>query len=209
MAYIGHETVVATVVLCIYLSFYITARLLHETDILLCPFLFGQRIKVHRIGIIPAQVALVDGTGIMFERAVVRTQVGSALQRFGQTHLFSYLIGFEALVHIEQALIVEIFVGGGGAEKVFVYGVLLIYGIDTGPVVCLKHHFGIGPEAERLYQEIRPGFGIAHLCSAQGIEVVERPVAVFGHPEGTVQQFTILVKLQVVVHLSRSFGAGG
>ena len=144
----------------------------------------------------------------MFERAVVRTQVGSALQRFGQTHLFGYLVGFEALVHVEQALIVEIFVGGGGTEEVSVYGVLLIYGIDTGPVVCLKHHFGIGPEAECLHQEVRPGLGIAYLGTPQGIEVVERAVAVFGHPKGTVNQLTVLIKLQIVVHLRRSLGAG-
>jgi len=71
------------------------------------------------------------------------------------------------------------------------------------PVVALEHHIGLIAEAlVGLDDVLCPLVGIAHLCAAQGVEVVQGAGAVFRHPEGAVFR-------EIGVHLGGGFGAGG
>ena len=71
------------------------------------------------------------------------------------------------------------------------------------PVVALEHHIGLIAEALVGLDDILcPLVGIAHLCAAQGVEVVQGAGAVFRHPEGAVFR-------EIGVHFGGGFGAGG
>ena len=71
------------------------------------------------------------------------------------------------------------------------------------PVVALEYHIGLVAEALVCLDDVLcPIVGIAHLCAAQGVQIMHRAGAVFRHPEGTVFR-------EIGVHLGRGFGAGG
>ena len=77
-----------------------------------------------------------------------------------------------------QGLVVDKLIDGCRVQQIFMD--LLA---PVRPVVALEHHVGLAAEALICLDDILcPIVGIAHLCAAQGVQIMQRAGAVFRHP---------------------------
>ena len=171
----------------------------HELDVPLGLLLRRVGPEMRRVGVVPAEIPLVDGLDVVAERSVVATVVPDAGQPRRQLELFGDLGADQPLVHPPQRLVVQVRVGvallgqeGGDA-----------LGAPDRPVVRGEHHVGVGAEQpDRLAQIARPAARIADLGATQGQDLVQRVSGVLGHaqrPEVREEE----------VHLGRRLGARG
>jgi len=134
----------------------------------------------------------------MRQRAVILAGIPDFFEGIRQRDHGGDLVGGITLVHVMQGLVVDKLIDGCRVQQIFMD--LLA---PVRPVVALEHHVGLAAEALICLDDILcPIVGIAHLCAAQGVQIMQRTGAVFRHPEGAVFR-------EIGVHLGRGFGAGG
>ena len=142
----------------------------HRGDILLRSVHRRQRIEIRRVAVVPAEVHLVHGLGVVAHGAVVAA-VGEAIaQRRGQLELLGDLARRQALVREAQRLVVDVTV-----RVALRLQVVQRAGVAPhGPVMAREHHFHAGEAAGRIVDVAAPLHGVAHLRAAQRVEVVQR-----------------------------------
>ena len=136
-----------------------------------CLFDGGPWIEIGRDAIIPAHVAIIDGLGIVadgpveFARRPVRAQCRRQFEPFG-----NFCRGL-AQVHPPHRLVVNIFIGVALMAEIGLDGRVA----EARPMVGGEQHIGLfAPQALGFGQIAGPRLGIAHLGTAQGLDIVER-----------------------------------
>ena len=155
--------------------------------------------QVGRVGVVPAEVALVDRLDVVANRAVVAAGMPGMVQIWWQLHHLGDFAVDVALVDQPQGLVVQVGVhvpllGQVGDD---------LWGAPGGPVMRGERHIRlVGEQLDRLGQVAGPDPRVADLRAAQGQQVVQVVRGVLGHAQRP------LVR-EVEVHLCGSFGAGG
>ena len=167
----------------------------HVLDILFPGLDRRQRIEIDRVGVVPAEIFLVDRLHVMADMAVVTAAVPGALQALRQLDRLGDLGGVQAVVHQADGLVMREFVE---------VALLADHGVDAlaaphRPVMLAAHRLGLAaPQMQRLVEIFRPRQRIAHVGAAERQQIVEIMRAVLGE----VQK---LVARQEEVHLRRRF----
>ena len=152
----------------------------HGLDIAFSEFLGWQRVEVGGIRVVPAEVELVHGFGVVAQRAVV-TAVGELrgeLRR--ELELLRDLARRCALVGEAQCLVVRVAIGVALAleetDGAFV--------AEDRPVVAGEDDFHVAETADGFIDVAAPLERIAHLGAAQRVEVVHGAVHDLGTAPG-------------------------
>ena len=151
------------------------------------------------VAVVKAEVLLIHGAAVDLHRAVVRPQIPAARQLRRQLHAAGDLLRRKPLIREQKRLVVDPAVGRGGVAHEVV-SLRMAGDVAVRPVVRLKDDVrAVAPAHERVREIARPRGAVAHLRAADGVEVVERPVAQLRHPESAVGG-------EVVDHLRRGLG---
>ena len=153
----------------------------HVLDVLLPALDRRQRVEVGGIGVVPADVPLIDRLRVVAQRPVVAARVprgGEALRR-GET--LGDLGRLVAVVHEAHRLVVQVLVEITLLAEVVEHAPV----VPHRPVVLGEDDLGVAPEpVDRLVQVPGPGVGVARLRPPDGIDVVQ----VVGRVLGEVQR---------------------
>ncbi len=141
----------------------------HGFDVAPCRSLGRQGVQVGGVAVEPAEVVLVDRLGVVIHGSVVAAVREGPRKALGQLDLLGHLEHGVAVVRQAQRLVVDVLVDVA----------LLLQILDDplsapgGPVVAGEEHFRIAEEGDGLVDVGAPAQGIAHLCAAQRIDVVQ------------------------------------
>ncbi|MCY1276462.1 hypothetical protein D9M70_251270 [compost metagenome] len=155
------------------------------------------RIQVGRVGVVPAQVLLVDGLGVVAERSVVAARGPVVAQGSRQTQRFGNLGRLVAVVEQAQALVIDELVGIALLPEEGLHACLaidrpgMLGNRDLGPVTETR---------QCLVDRPGPGVAIADLGATDRVKLVQRG----GRQLGAVEH---LFRREVHHHLGRRLGA--
>ena len=163
-----------------------------------------ERVQVGRVGVEPAEIALVHGLHVVVDGAVVAPHVVLAgqLGQLGEglgVELLGDLGGGQAVVGQPHGLVVQPPVQVALLDEEGPH----VVGTEARPVVAGEADVGVvGEQVDGLVDVPAPRQRVPHLGPAQRVEVVHRVGAVLGHA----QQAQVG---EVEVHLRRGLGARG
>ena len=162
--------------------------------------IFGcQAVQVGRVAVVPAHVSVVDRLGVVADAAVVAPAGPVLGQRLWHFKNLGNLGAGVALVEHAQGLVVEVAVHVAlAAEKV-----ADPVGSPDRPVVRREHDLGFpAKQVQRLAQILGPGQRVAHIGTAQGLDVVHIVGGVLGGTKGVEIR-------EVKIHLGGRLRPGG
>jgi hypothetical protein len=149
----------------------------HIFDVFLAGLDRRQGIEIGGIGVVPAEILLVDRFHIMPDMAVVTACVPGAFKACRQADGLGDLGGRQPVVHQADGLVVREFIE---------VALLADHGVDARfapdrPVVLAAHRVcSSAPHPQRLAEIFRPRQRIAHIGAAERQQIVEIMRAVFG-----------------------------
>ena len=117
-------------------------RAAHVGDRLLRALHGRQRIEVGGVGVVPAEIPLIHGLGVVAERAVVAAHVPLFLEAPGQREPLGDFAGLEAVAHQPQRLVVQVLVGVALLGQVVEHAAVAPH----RPVMLGEHHVGLHGE---------------------------------------------------------------
>ena len=138
-----------------------------------------QQVQVDRVGVIPAQIPLVDRFDIMVQRPVILPDIPDfpqLIRKFQHPGNFHRRIPFVGKM---KRLVIDVFINCRRIFHILLNG----FRSPVRPVMGLEHHIRLIPEQFFRFQDIfGPVTGIAHLGASQGVQVVHGAGAVFCQP---------------------------
>jgi hypothetical protein len=155
-------------------------RAAHIVDLFAREFRARQWIQVGGVGVVPAEIELIDRLGIVAQRAVIAARGPVARETRRQPQALGDLRRRQAVIEQPHALIVDEFIEvalllekGDGARIA-----------PHRPVVLRDHDFGLVAVAlDGVGNVARPQAAIADLRAADGVEIVHGVIGVFRHVE--------------------------
>ena len=136
----------------------------HVFDVFSRPIDRRQRIEIGGIGIIPAEIFLIDRLHVMPDMTVIATRMPGTFEARRQLDYFCNLGGREPMVHQADGLIMREFIE---------IALLADHRIDAlnapdRPMVLTAHRISLAaPYLQRLAQIFRPGERIAHVGATE------------------------------------------
>jgi hypothetical protein len=156
-------------------------------------------LRVGGVGIVPAEITLVDGLGVVAEGAVVAAQVPLACKTSWRCKPLGDNGRREAAIHEPQRLVMQVLIGIALLGEIIEQARVA----PDRPVVLSEHHVRLpGKAVARLVEVFGPGVGVAHLCAPDRVDVGQVVSGGFGQVEG------MQVGIEHV-HLGRCFCVGG
>ena len=171
-------------------------RAAHILDIFLAGLDRRQRIEIDGIGVVPAEIFLVDRLHIVADVAVIAARMPGAVEARRQSDGLGDLGRGQAVVHQADGLVVR---------ELVEIALLADHGVDAlpaphRPVMLAAHRFRLAaPHLQRLAEIFRPGQRVAHVGAAERQQIVEVVRAVFRE----IQQ---LVARHKEMHFGRRLG---
>ena len=139
-----------------------------------------QRVEIDRIAIERPEIALVDGAGVEFQRAIIRPVEPRAGERRRQGDGFTDLHRIEAGIHQPHAFIMDKGIGLGVQQQVAID----LARPPARPEMRGEHDLRLaGVAPPRLEQITRPAAGIADERAARRQQVVHGAIGIFGHAQ--------------------------
>ena len=155
----------------------------------------GSGSRLHGIGVVPAEIFLVDRLHIVPDVAVIAARVPGAFEARRQSDRLGDFGRGQPVIHQADGLVVR---------ELVEIALLADHGVDAliaphRPVMLAAHRLRLAaPHLQRLAEIFRPRQRVAHVGAAERQQIVEIMRAVFGE----VQQ---LVARDVEMHLRRRF----
>ena len=129
-----------------------------------------QRIEIDRVGVVPAEILLVDRLHIMPDVAVVAARVPGGVEARRQFYRFRDLGGRQPVVHQPDGLVMREFIE---IALLADHGVDALFSPDR-PMVLAAHRLRLAaPHLQRLAQIFRPGERIADIGAAEWQQIVK------------------------------------
>ena len=149
----------------------------HRLDVAGAAVLGRVGVEVGGVAVVPADVALVHGLGVVADGAVVAPGVALGGEALGRLELLGDLPRGVAVVHEPHALVVQ-----PAVEVALLLEVAAGVGVaEPGPVVGREDRVGVVDEhLDRLLDVLAPVEGVADLRPAEGQRVVQGVRAVLG-----------------------------